>query len=275
MIPMTGRTLHDALLRVLCEAELRKALHGRPAAAAAALGEEEASALAAADRTRLTRLARFMARHFYRERLVRLFRHTRAVLQREGRDVIDLLDAPAFREILDGATLGSLETAERAAAAIEDRCRREAEAVVAMRGSIPSFFEDLIRYEGVLFRVEAGPRRWRETVAAGGAGGEGLPRLSPWARVLDLDHDLPPILDVIEDLSRPLPVVEPRPTRLLASLDPKGVVNVVRCPDGVARLLAQLDGGRSLGSAAEKAGLTLDQAESVMKQLRAVSAVVP
>src|SRR5437867_6615990 len=122
---MTGRSLHDALLRVICEAPLQAALVSDPAAAAAALGNDEARALARADGVKLRRLARFMARHFYPERLVRLFRHARAVLVRAGRDPIDLLDDPAFLDLLEAAIIGSSGTAERVAATIERRCRDE------------------------------------------------------------------------------------------------------------------------------------------------------
>ncbi len=269
---MTGRSLHDALLRALCEAPLRRALSEDPVKAAAALGSEEASALTRADRTRLTRLARFMARHFYRERLVRLFRHTRAVLRRAGKDPLDVLDDPAFREILDAATLGDEDSAERVAVKIEERCRADAGAA---GGAIPPYFEDLIRYEGTLFRVEAGPRRWRDRPSGEPAeAGAVAPRLSPWARVFEMEHDLPPVLDAIEDASRPLPDAARKRVRLIASLDPQGTVHVVRCPEGVARLLGHLDGRRALAEAAAASGLQIEQAEGVAKQLRDIGALI-
>jgi hypothetical protein len=270
---MTGRSLHDALLRVLCEAPLRAALRDDREAAARALGVEEAASLASADPRRLSRLALFMARHFYRERLVRLFRHARAVLARRGRDVLGVLDEPEMRAILDGATLGGAATAGEIATRIEERCRREAAAIVVPADAAAPYFEDLLRYGGALFRVEAGPRRWGD---AGGAGelGDGPPRLSPSARILELEFDLPPILDAVEDASRPLPEAARAPTRLLAALDPRGTVNVVRLPDGVARLLSHLDGAVPLETAASRAGLTVDQARGVVGQLRALSAVV-
>ncbi len=276
MTPVTGRSLHDALLRALCEAPLRAALREDFAGAARALGEQEAAALATADPRRLSRLAHFMARHFYRERLVRLFRHARAVLARRGRDILGVLDDAAFREILGRATLGSAATAEEVATRIEERCRREAEAALVPADAAAPYFEDLVRYGGTLFRVEAGPRLWSAAGAAtdDGGPGDGPPRLSPWARVVDLDFDLPSILDAVEDAAGALPEAVRSRTRLLAALDPGGTVNVVRLPDGVARLLGHLDGSVPLEAAAERSGLTLDQARGVVGQLRALSAVV-
>lgn len=94
---MTGRSLHDALLRVLTSAELRRGL-GVPGdgALAVTLGSEEAAVLRAADPERLGRLARFMGRHFYRERIVRLFAAGRALARRRGEDPLGLLRTPAF-----------------------------------------------------------------------------------------------------------------------------------------------------------------------------------
>lgn len=267
---MNGRSAHDALLRTLCESEIRAALVSDPERAAAALGRDEAAVLGRTDRNRLARLARFMARHFYRERLVRLFRHTRAVLLRAGRDPLAVIDTPKFVRILDGATLGSAESAERVASVMESRCRSEAGDLDS--AAVPPYFEDLLTYEGTIFRVEAGPRRFKESAEAD-HGATGRIHLSPQARMLEIGHDLPTVLEKIADPSAPLPEAERKPTRLLAALDPRGVVNVVRCPDGVARLIQALDGSRSVEESALAAGIAPDQAANVVKQLRSIGAV--
>lgn len=278
---MNGRSLHDALLRVLADAPLREALLADPARAAAVLGSEEADVLARADHTRLSRLSRFMARHFYRERLVRLYRHARAALLRVGRDPLRLLDDDAFRALLGDVTLGSPGSAELVASRAEERCRAEAESARREGAEVAPYLEDLLRYGGTLFRVEAGPRRWGGGFGAetGGDGGRGAgapgPALSPWARVVELDHDLPPILDAVEDPARPLPEAARRRVRLLAALDPRGSVHVVACPDPVARLLPALDGRRPLPESAAAAGLSPAQAEIVVRQLRDLGALVP
>jgi hypothetical protein len=181
-----------------------------------------------------------------------------------------LNDTPEFVRVLDGATLGSAETAERVATAMESRCRAEAGRLDG--AAVPDWLEDLLAYEGTIFRVEAGPRRFRESPETDRGASERI-RLSPRARIFEIGHDLPPLLEKIADPSIPLPQVERRPTRLLAALDPRGVVNVVRCPDGVARLMQALDGSRSIEEGALAAGIAPDQAEGVVKQLRAIGAV--
>ena len=109
--------------------------------------------LGAADADRLARLARFMGRHFYRERIVRLFAASRLLARARGADPLRLLDGPAFAAVLDAAELGSAATAEQVASLVEGDLRDVLRAV--------PYGADLIAYEGALFRAEAGPRRWR------------------------------------------------------------------------------------------------------------------
>ncbi|MBI4011999.1 MAG: hypothetical protein HY359_06825, partial [Candidatus Rokubacteria bacterium] len=87
---MTGRTLHDALLRVLTSADRRRRL--RAGESAPGVGPEEAAVLRAADGDRLLRLARFMGRHFYRERIVRLFAASRVLARRRGADPLAVIE---------------------------------------------------------------------------------------------------------------------------------------------------------------------------------------
>ena len=72
---MTGRSLHDALLTVLSDGPLRARLLTGDTSARGMLGREEWVMLRRVSVERLCRMARFLARHYYRERIVRLFRH--------------------------------------------------------------------------------------------------------------------------------------------------------------------------------------------------------
>ena len=118
---MTGRSLHDALLRALASADVRGLLASGEAAGV--LGGSEAAVLGAADADRLARLARFMGRHFYRERIVRLFAASRMLARARGTDPLALLASPAFAAILDRAELGSAATAERVGSLVEGALR--------------------------------------------------------------------------------------------------------------------------------------------------------
>jgi hypothetical protein len=257
---MTGRSLHDALLRVLTSAARRDGLAG-PDGPVAGLGPEESAALRAADRDRLRRLARFMGRHFYRERIVRLFAASRALARRRGRDPLRVLDDPAFARLLDEAELGSGPTADRVARMVEDECRG------ALAGL--AYAADLVAYEGALFRAEAGPRRWRPA----DDGGAGVPVRSPHARICALGWDVTGLVGAVRRGDASLPEPAPAPTRLLLGLGPGGQVTTVRCPEAVERLLDALDGVRSPEEAAAAAGLAAGDASGLLRQLAAVGAV--
>jgi hypothetical protein len=255
---VSGRSVHDALLRALTSADLRRRLH---AGAAGPLGADEASVLRAADGERLARLARFMGRHFYRERIVRLFAASRVLARRQGLDPLGVLDGPAFDALLDAAEVGSPETAERVAALVET-------ALATALGGV-AYGRDLVAYEGALFRAEAGPRRWH----AAGPGTGGVPARSVHARICALDWDVTGLVTAVRRGDASLPEPARAPTRLLIALAPSGRVTTVRCPDAVERLLGALDGVRSTPEAAAVAGVADTDAARLLGQLAEVGAV--
>jgi hypothetical protein len=258
---VTGRSLHDALLRVLTSAGLRRRL-ARPedTAADALLGADEAAVLRQADGERLRRLARFMGRHFYRERIVRLFAASRRLARDRGEDLLDVLDGPAFDALLESADVGSTETAERVAALVEAR-------MAPLLTGIP-YGRDLLGYEGALFRVEAGPRCWD----AGAAGGE-APVRSARARVCVFEWDVTGLVTAVRRGDARLPDPSPGSTRLLVALSPAGRVTTVRCPELVERLLAALDGARTADELARGLGLAEPDVARALRQLTEVGAV--
>ncbi len=258
---MTGRRLHDALLRALTSAEARRRLcaaAGEPAGIAA----EEAAVLRAADPERLGRLARFMGRHFYRERIVRLFAASRALARVRGVDPLAVLDGPAFAAVLDDAELGSAASADAVARLVEG-------ALAAVLAPLP-YGAALVAYEGTLFRAEAGPRQWRPPAPDAPPG---PPARSPHARLCAVDWDVTGLVSAVRrgDAARPEPVR--RPTRLLVALGASGRVTTLRCPEPVARLLDALDGVRSAEEAAAAAGIPPGDATRLLEQLAQVGAV--
>lgn len=255
---MSGRSVHDALLRVLTSAELRRRLWRGEAGEA--LGSEETAVLAAADPDRLARLARFMTRHFYRERIVRLFAGSRALARQRGRDPLAILDTPAFDRVLDEAEVGSAVTADAVAGLVET-------SLAGPLGDLP-WGRDLLTYEGTLFRAEAGPRRWRDTAPEGPT-----PIRSAHARLCALAWDVTGLVAAVRRGDASLPDPVPRPTRLLVALGPGGRVTTVRCPEPVERLLGALDGARSVAEAAAAARVPEADAARVLRQLAEVGAV--
>ncbi len=259
---MTGRSLHDALLRVLTSADLRARL-GMPGevSVGARLGAEEAAALARADARRLMRLARFLGRHFYRERIVRLFAAGRTLARARGRDPLVLLDTPEFSALVDAAEVGSSATADRIAALVE----------VFLGETLADlpYAGDLGRYEGALFRSEAGPRRWGD----GGPVPDGIPVRAESARVVTLAWDVAGLVAAVRRGDRSLPVPSPVATRLLIALSPDGRVTTVRCSDAVERLLGALDGALAVEAIARLVGVAEAHASDALRQLTAVGAV--
>jgi hypothetical protein len=253
---VSGRSVHDALLRALTSADLRGRLR---AGEEGPLAPDEATVLRAADAERLARLARFMGRHFYRERIVRLFAASRVLARREGLDLLGLIGDPAFDALLEVAEVGSRETAERVASLVEP-------ALAAALGGV-AYGRDLVAYEGALFRAEAGPRRWHAT----GEGDGAMPTRSAHARICTLDWDVTGLVAAVRRGDASLPEPAHTPTLLLIALAPSGRVTTVRCPEAVERLLGALDGARSPAEAGAVAGVA--DATRLLGQLAEIGAV--
>ncbi len=258
---MTGRSLHDALLRVLTDGQLRRGLLKGDPLVAGVLGDEEADTLKRADPEHLRRLARFLGRHFYRERIVRLFRYSRTLSLARGREPLAILESAAFSSVLDSAVLGSPDTTEAVARLVEARLLTD----LVDR----PFGAALVSYEGTMFRVEAGPRRWQATPSPQ----DGMPVRSPYARIVELDWNLAPLITALRAgaSSPPEPVREP--TRLLVALSPRGRVTSVRCPVAVSRLLDALDGRTQLPEVARAAGVGEPEATALVAKLTEIGAV--
>jgi hypothetical protein len=202
-----------------------------------------------------------MGRHFYRERIVRLFAASRLLARRRGLDPLGVIAGPTFDALLDAAELGSVETAERVASLVEP-------ALIAALGEM-AYGRDLVVYEGALFRAEAGPRRWHATGDAEGT----MPARSEHARICALDWDVTGLVAAVRRGDASLPEPVGTPTRLLIALAPSGRVTTVRCPEAVERLLGALDGARTPAEAAAVAGVANTDATRLLGQLAEVGAV--
>ncbi|MGH7151502.1 MAG: hypothetical protein ACREIU_12430 [Planctomycetota bacterium] len=261
---MNGRALHDALLRVLADAPLRRAVLEGRAPPEPGVGPAEAEVLRRVDRDRLERMARFMGRHFYRERIVRLFSGTRALAPKTGRDPLSVLEGPSFRETLAGARLGSPESADAVARLVEEALSREDGGRL---GELP-YWSDLVLYEGTLFRAEAAPRTWSSIREP-----SPRPRRSPWLRIAELGWDIPAVLPAVLRGGE-VPVSARTPTRLFFSTSPNGKVNVARCPEALRGLLEALDGRRTPEELAPSLGVDRGALETTLSRLRDLGAVL-
>lgn len=211
-----------------------------------------------------------MTSRYYGELLARLFIHSYAIARRRGLDPSGILDTPDLRAILEDAVRGSAGSADRIAACIEAWFL----AAHAEKGG-PSYWPNLIRYEGALFRTEAVARVARQAVAAGTPGRRPI-RRAVSARIIALDHDLPALIVRLDRLNEgdPIPWAVPvKPTRLLVAMSPRGVLRVVRASDALEGFLRTVDGERDFDLVVAASGSDPESARSVLKSLIEIGAV--
>jgi hypothetical protein len=213
-----------------------------------------------ADPDRVERYARFLARHFYHERLVQFFKYSRALARVTGRRPETVVTQAGFDALLPGVVLGSRDTARAVA-------RLAVAYVAAAPASIP-YLGDLLAYEEAMMVVEAGPRAWRDQGpgVAGRQTGE-APTVVEGTVILELTHDLPAILPALLQPWTALPLAPQRPTTLLVARSPHGRVAVARSDATIAALVRVADGERSLAQLAAEAGLEVRELEATVRGL--------
>src|SRR5436190_9110456 len=168
----------------------------------------------------MERYARFLARHFYYERIVHFFKYSRALARVTSRAPEGVLKSPAFDALLPALVLGSRETASAVA--------RLVTAHVTV-GAVPvPYLFDLLRYEAAMMVVEAGPRVWRDGTPTEGAGsGERYaPEKVEGTVLLDLAYDLPIVFPQLLQPWAELPQAPGRRTKLLVARAAEGRVAV-------------------------------------------------
>jgi len=231
---VSDRALHDQVIRALADAPFRASPEWRERRLA--------------DPDRLERYARFVARHFYYERIVHFFKYSGALARVTGRRPDAVLRHPAFDALLPATVLGSRETAAQVAGL----------AAAHVRGGGPSpaipYLDDLLEYEQTMMVVEAGPRVWREGKGEEGRG-KGTAEAVEGTVLLGLAYDLPVILPQLLAPWTEVPQAPARPARLLVARSRHGRVAVARPDDATTRVLELTDGTRTLEALAAGAGL--------------------
>ena len=253
---MSDREIQDSVIRALADAPYRASREWR--------------GLALADPTRLERFARFLARHFYYERVVHFFKYSRALAQVTGRRPEAVLHSAGFDALLSTAVLGSRATA-RAVAALAVHHVRPAGAAQ----SIP-YLDDLLAYEEAMMVAEAGPRVWRDDAAGeqGAASGErSPPERAEGTVLLDLAYDLPSALPKLLQPWTEVPRAAPQRVKLLIARSPHGRVTVARADAAVASVVELADGRKTLPELARAAGLRSDDLEATLAGLAELGAV--
>ncbi len=250
---MKDRALQDDVIRALADAPYR---------ASADWQRREL-----ADPDRVERYARFLARHFYYERIVHFFKYSRALARMTSRRPEAVLKRPGFDALLPKVVLGDRETARAVA-------RLVIEYVGESGGPIP-YLADLLHYEEAMMVVEAGRRVWRDADGAGGAGsGERYrPETVEGTVLLELAYDLPAVLPSLLQPWTEVPEAPRRPTTLLVARSPHGRVAVARSDAAVAAVVQLADGKRTLEELATGAGLEVGRLEETLQGLVDLGAV--
>jgi hypothetical protein len=256
---MTGRSLHDTLLRVLSHGPIRAQLidtDGKPPT----FGVDEWQILRRVPKDSLRNMARFLTRHYYGERIVRLFRHIRRLASQTGRDPLLILDTPRVRAVLDQAVLGSPDTADEMASLIKTFLLVD---TAEIQQRFP-YWQDLVHYQATMFGVEA--RRAKGS-------GTRLPCRSPSGNVVQFEWDLPAILPDLAPLNDQQATRLHRPSRMLIASSADRHVTSVRCTLHVQRLLEAADGTRTVEELGIMADLSVRQTEQALELMKQIGAI--
>lgn len=252
---MSDRALQDQVIRALADAPYRASAEWR--------------SRRLADPNRVECYARFLARHFYYERIVHFFKYSRALARATGRRPEAILRRPAFETLLPSAVLGSRPTAEAVARLAAEYVRESPSSA-----AIP-YLDDLLRYEEAMMVIEAGPRVWREDPATEGVGHGAwdVPERVEGTILLELAYDLPAVLPKLLQPWTELPQAPRQATRLVVARSRHGRVAVARGDEAVAAVVELADGRRTLVELARETGLPATTLEEILKGLVDLGAV--
>ena len=249
---MSDRALQDDIIRALSDAPYRASSEWR--------------ARRLVDPDRFERYARFVARHFYHERIVHFFKYSGALARVTGRRPEAVLHRAGFEALLPAMVVASRDTARAVAGLVVSHVAG------GTRDAVP-YLGDLLRYEAAMMVVEAGPRVWRDGARGSGLGDRRAPVTVEGTEVLNLTFDLPVVLPALLQAWSVVPDAPRRPTKLLVARSPHGRVAVVRASETVAAVLAEADGTRPLAAVAERAGLTPAELAEALEGLAEIGAV--
>ncbi|OLC70265.1 MAG: hypothetical protein AUH78_21635 [Gemmatimonadetes bacterium 13_1_40CM_4_69_8] len=257
---MSDRGVQDLVLRALADAPFRASREWR---------DREL-----VDAGRLERFARFLARHFYYERIVHFFKYSRSLAAVTGRRPEAVLRSAGFDALLATAVLGSRETARDVAGTVVSHVQAATPA-----RPIP-YLSDLLRYEQAMMIAEAGPRVWRDAGPAENTGkgetGKGRgrsPELVEGTVLLELAYDLPAVLPKLLEGWTEVPQAPERRVKLLVARSPHGRVAVARADAAVASVVELADGRKTLADLARQAGLRAADLEAALAGLADLGAV--
>lgn len=248
------RAVQDALIRALADAPYRASSEWR---------QREL-----ADEARLDRFARFLARHYYYERLVHFYRYSRALTRVTGRTPEAMLTDTEFDRLLPTVVLGSRDSGTAVAELVTTYLR-------GGRAAAIRYHDDLLQYQRAMMVVESGARVWRDgsPEADAASSRRSLPIKVEGTMLLQLQHDLPAVLPLLLRDWTDVPVAPAQPTTLLIARSAHGRVSVARTSATINAVLELADGRTTLDDLARDAGLRPSDLEATLQGLVEIGAV--
>jgi len=238
----TDRDRQDDIIRYLSDASLRKqGARGLP--------------ISAKDAARAERFARFLARRYYRDRLVRSFRYSRLFAGQIGRVAGEIVDLAPFNASLDECVLGSLDAARRVG--------ELAVAHLTTSGSPGPWWQELLEYEQAFFLQAA-------TAEHGSA--TSVPRAGTSALCHPFHWNLPELLARLKAGDSITDELENKVV-LLFSRTHSGRIYVVELDQTTMQIFRHADGVRDPDQIAQVASLPPGTVQNTLQALSKIGAV--
>lgn len=241
---MTDRELHDELIKYLTDPQLRA--QGMPALG---LDDEQAE--------RAGKFALFLARRYYRDRVLRSFRYA-TLLAAPGEPLAaDAIESPQFQTIVDESVMGSCAAAQRIG--------RIVVAQLTAIANIPSWRRSLADYEYAHFLQTATAEQRTPAVYR---------QQNVSALCVAFDWHMPSLLQrirtgvaVTEDLRRLV--------TLLFSRTHAGKIYVMEIDSPTASVFSAVNSQRTLREIAWEAKTEIESTGEILNSLAEVGAIIP
>lgn len=258
----SDRALQDALIRLLADAPFRDAIQALERGHEYGdIPAEHVEVLRRTDPERVRRFARFLARHYYYERIVNFYKYSRVLARWTNRWPEHVLQGEAFGALLPSLILGSRATAREVARLVQGHLSDALDP--------PPYAAELARYESAQMIAESGPRVWRSNIPPPVLTEQSVAALSHETTVLHFEWDLPALFPSLlaighSELTPPAPPEATRqPTALLFARTDRGRVSVLRWGPALESLVTALDGERSFADCVAAAGIPVGDALDV------------
>jgi len=235
------RELHDRVIRFLTDADVRS-------------GHRAEDLLDGAELDRAERFSRFLARRYYRDRLMRGFRYSRLVVPQSPAHAV--VDSSEFEVILGVCVLGSLATAESVGElAIRSLLYHPPE---------HSWWTDLLEYERAFFlQLATSENRM----------GTAVPQKNVSAILRSFSSSMPELLAALSS-SVPKDHRKTGEATLLFSRTHQGRIYVAEVDSNTAAVFGAIDGHRTADEIAALCSLSREENRRILATLSNIGSVV-